>query len=290
MYRIIGADGKEYGPISADQVRSWIAQGRLNAQSKIKSEDAAEWKALAELPDFAGLAGAVNPPPLTPVGTPAAPKRLSALAIVSLVLGVLGLISLGLAAIPGLVLGIVALLKIRRNPSTLSGTGLAIAGICVSGLMLLMLPLMAAMLLPALARAKSKAQTITCMNNMKQLNLALLMYATDHKDRLPPADKWCDLIQPYTGGSTALFHCPTEAAGRCSYAYNAALGNQLTTDLKNNDKLVLVFTSSEGWNQAGGSASLTPHAHDKRRVLIGYADGHVEVARPEALRSLLWEP
>ncbi len=52
MYRIIGADGKEYGPISADVLRLWISQGRANALTRILAEGAAEWKILSEFPEF----------------------------------------------------------------------------------------------------------------------------------------------------------------------------------------------------------------------------------------------
>ena len=44
--------------------------------------------------------------------------------------------------------------------------------------------ILAAMLLPALNKAKTKAQGITCMNNLKQLNLAWFMYAGDNNDQL----------------------------------------------------------------------------------------------------------
>lgn len=46
--------------------------------------------------------------------------------------------------------------------------------------------IMAGMLLPALAKAKEKAQSINCVNNLKQLGLAALIYATDHNDVYPP--------------------------------------------------------------------------------------------------------
>jgi prepilin-type N-terminal cleavage/methylation domain-containing protein len=45
--------------------------------------------------------------------------------------------------------------------------------------------ILAAMLLPALSRAKQKAQTVSCVNNNKQLGTAVLMYAHDYTDYLP---------------------------------------------------------------------------------------------------------
>jgi hypothetical protein len=72
MFTIIGGDGKEYGPVSADQVKQWIAAGRANGQTKIKREGTAEWRPLAEFPEFAGGAGEPLPPPV-PAAAPAGP-------------------------------------------------------------------------------------------------------------------------------------------------------------------------------------------------------------------------
>jgi prepilin-type N-terminal cleavage/methylation domain-containing protein len=46
--------------------------------------------------------------------------------------------------------------------------------------------ILASLLLPALSRAKAKAQSIKCLNNLRQLTLCWLMYADDNGDRLPP--------------------------------------------------------------------------------------------------------
>ena len=47
--------------------------------------------------------------------------------------------------------------------------------------------ILAGMLLPALAKAKAKAQSISCRNNFKQPQLAWFIYVTDHDDWLPPS-------------------------------------------------------------------------------------------------------
>lgn len=61
MYKIIGGDGQEYGPVTEAELRTWIAEGRLNAQSMAKGEGDANFGALSTFPEFAealGMAGA----------------------------------------------------------------------------------------------------------------------------------------------------------------------------------------------------------------------------------------
>jgi hypothetical protein len=71
-YFIIGGDGKEYGPVSDADVRLWIAEGRVNAESRAKTESDAEFRALAQFPEFAAaLAPSVAPATIAPVKTAA---------------------------------------------------------------------------------------------------------------------------------------------------------------------------------------------------------------------------
>jgi membrane-anchored glycerophosphoryl diester phosphodiesterase (GDPDase) len=66
-YTIIGGDGKQYGPISGDDLRKWISEGRLNAQSLAKADSDAEFRTLSTFPEladaFAPQAAAPDAPP-----------------------------------------------------------------------------------------------------------------------------------------------------------------------------------------------------------------------------------
>ena len=57
MYRILGADGKQYGPASLEQMRKWIAESRVTAQTRVQEVGAGEWKTAAEFRgDFQDMA------------------------------------------------------------------------------------------------------------------------------------------------------------------------------------------------------------------------------------------
>lgn len=118
--------------------------------------------------------------------------------------------------------------------------------------------ILAAMLLPALSKAKLKAQSISCMSNGKQLGLAYIMYANDNNDIALPPDPyqavpgWCK-GQVYAApeavdekilkdsptyrylSSPTVFKCPADRAGLLvggkiqlrnrSYAVNGAIGD-----------------------------------------------------------------
>jgi len=66
MYKITGADQKEYGPVSADQVRRWITEGRASGNTLAKEESAADWKPLSAFPEFAESLAAAAAPSATP--------------------------------------------------------------------------------------------------------------------------------------------------------------------------------------------------------------------------------
>jgi prepilin-type N-terminal cleavage/methylation domain-containing protein/prepilin-type processing-associated H-X9-DG protein len=85
--------------------------------------------------------------------------------------------------------------------------------------------ILAAMLLPALSRAKGSAQRIACANNLRQIRLALGIYATDHEGLMPPKDafpnRWPAQLQP-NYNDLKLLRCPSDAeANKAGIATNA---------------------------------------------------------------------
>ena len=64
--------------------------------------------------------------------------------------------------------------------------------------------ILAAMLLPALSKAKLKAQSITCVSNQKQLSLAWIMYAGDNNDAMVP--NWLGDPRAWIDGAVGSVH------------------------------------------------------------------------------------
>ena len=119
MYKIIGADGNPYGPVSLDQVRAWITEGRANGQTLAQPEGATDWKKIADLPEFADLLAQATPPLATP-GMMATALPLTAADAARMVSGpATGLMVVGIL---GLVMSVVGLIW------NLSGAALAIPG------------------------------------------------------------------------------------------------------------------------------------------------------------------
>ncbi|MFO1512166.1 MAG: prepilin-type N-terminal cleavage/methylation domain-containing protein [Verrucomicrobiota bacterium] len=106
--------------------------------------------------------------------------------------------------------------------------------------------ILAALLLPALCRAKGRASSTQCLNNLKQLGLATWMYSNDFDDRLPASVhmtgniSWVASLTPYLsakisatslGSATNTYLCPVEKPGSgrsYSYAVNDFLVNLVT--------------------------------------------------------------
>jgi prepilin-type N-terminal cleavage/methylation domain-containing protein/prepilin-type processing-associated H-X9-DG protein len=77
--------------------------------------------------------------------------------------------------------------------------------------------ILAAILLPALAKARESARRSACVNNLKQLGLVLNMYGNENKDRYPFLDDWegrfmwdADTLYPEYLTDAAIMGCPSD--------------------------------------------------------------------------------
>src|SRR5262249_15731702 len=92
MFKIQGADQKEYGPISADVLRQWIAERRADGRTLVQAEGTTAWRPLSEFPEFAAAlaAGPRTPMPGGPAPLqtprPAGQGTTSGMAVASMVL------------------------------------------------------------------------------------------------------------------------------------------------------------------------------------------------------------
>ena len=99
--------------------------------------------------------------------------------------------------------------------------------------------ILVALLLPALSRAKSSAKRTTCLGNVRQINMALRMYADDHNDQISYSTNmiyysYVDSILPYmnagqSSSNNAAFACPADTSFYAlalshysSYGFNGA--------------------------------------------------------------------
>lgn len=297
MYKIRGADQKEYGPVNADTIRLWIAQRRVDARTPLQAEGSMAWQPAGAFDEFKEALGASDKarsmvPPLPPPRPTSAPvpAKTSGMAIASLVLGIFG--CFGVTGILGLILGIIALVRINQSGGRLKGNGQAITGIVLSGIMLLAgLPTLAGLLLPALAKAKSKARYAShenqCASNLKQLAIAVRLYANANNDQYPPGASWCDTIA-VDAGDENVFRCPERPNQRSGYAFNQRLVGKKESDADPNT--VLLFEFDGGWNIVGGRELLPNPPPHGRTINVAFVDGHVRSVPISDYSTLRWEP
>jgi prepilin-type processing-associated H-X9-DG protein len=211
--------------------------------------------------------------------------KTSALAITSLVLGILSFCTILLTAPLAIIFGIISLIMISKSKGQLKGTGLAIAGIAVPVIALPFVALIMGITMPAMVRARMVAHRIVCGTNMSSITKAMLIYAGDNKDRFPDSDHWCDLLIQTEKCNKKQFKCVGDKVGPSSYAMNK---NVEKLGSKSSPDMVLLFESKPGWNQSGGPELLTTENHSGEGCNVAFCDGHVAFIRAEDIAKLKW--
>ena len=147
IYKIIGEDGREYGPATAGQVRQWIAEGRAEHRTPIFVDGAKDWNFVGLLPEFANdFSASGMPPPIAPPARETSDAgrmaKTNSYALWGMIFGILAFVcclccclNIPLGAL-GLVFSLVGHMQINERPDYYEGRGLAIAGIVLSSLAL----------------------------------------------------------------------------------------------------------------------------------------------------------
>jgi hypothetical protein len=134
-YRIVGTDGKVYGPVGLEQIRWWLVEGRVESRTPVHLEGASAWTTLGLLPEFSS-----PPPTINAVATaPASARGTNGFATAGLVCSLLAWTCC--CCLPfnllGIIFSIIALVQINSQPQPQEGRILAIIGLVLSGANLL---------------------------------------------------------------------------------------------------------------------------------------------------------
>jgi hypothetical protein len=138
-------------------------------------------------------------------------KPSTALAITSLVLGIFSVICFGLlTGLPAIITGHISKNRAAKDPTRFGGAGLALAGLILGYVSILttvfLVAVLAGMMLPAFAKAKDRAQSIHCINNLKQVALGARLYANDRNGKFPA--EFLEMKEHL--GSPAVLICPAD--------------------------------------------------------------------------------
>lgn len=203
-----------------------------------------------------------------------APK--TGLAIAALIFGIAGFF-IPLAGVIGLILGIVAMRRAKREPQIYGGSGMGLAAIITGSFGTLILCVflgLLGLLLPTLGHARQTAQHEVSLAHLRQIGMGLHQYAAANRSTMP--EQGADLVSrlgPYTI-PRIVFQSPRNRSAPTTESYIYIPGFNLTT-AKSPSTAILMYENPEH--------ILGLH----KRVPVLYLDGHVESVSIDELPKLL---
>ena len=144
-----------------------------------------------------------------------------------------------------------------------------------------------------IARWTESKQLSACQANLNKLSKAVWKYSVYNEQKLPTAEKWCDLVSRYLIASPdKVLRCPAAEGGRCNYAFNENVSEMKLSDVPSD--VVLIFESEPNWNSAGGPELLASDVHKDGEKAPGcnilFGAGWPEFVKKDDLDTLRWEP
>jgi len=145
-------------------------------------------------------------------------------------------------------------------------------------------------LFPVFESAKSSPRRMSCLSNMKQLDMGLLFYQNDNNDFMPKAAKWADSAHPYIEFES-VYRCPAIRPEKDAFghAFYSPMSEKKTAKLPNPAGVPILFDSTDlSWN-ANGPLSLIPPAgrHPGGISVVAFLDGHARSFKPLQLFDYL---
>lgn len=139
--------------------------------------------------------------------------------------------------------------------------------------------------------ARAVSQSTVCRSNLKQLSAALLMYAQDFDETLPPARRWGDSAVDYLPDTPGeiVFRCPSSDTSY-GFAFNRALDQIPLVRIGTPESMVLLLeTDATNRNALGEQSSLPNPPRHYGGVNIAYANGTVKWASGNTQERLPWK-
>lgn len=151
-------------------------------------------------------------------------------------------------------------------------------------------------LLPRIPDERVISKVAICRSNLKQFALAIKLYANDNDDRLPPHEKWNELLTPYLPDYKKII-CPTEKKKDdkiCTFILNKNLKNRMSLNNRMSkvpEDMVILFEGPTGWNQSGGPEMIVfRHGKKEKKCSVALADGTIIQVNETEAKKLKWKP